>query len=128
MDYRRRYVELTGDEETPYAVGEYGEGYKHSIESIARAVEALEAQEDGQYEYTRRMMEQFGPHLGVSRGNIYPETLDAGYDRFFKAVEDYRSGDAKGAAMGLMGGMTRRPQRIGMMGGLVDYLRERFGR
>ena len=128
MDYRRRYFELTGDSETPYAAGEYGEGYKHSLESIARAVDALEAQQGGQYDYTRRMMAQFGPHLGVSRGQIYPETLDAGYDLFFKAVEDYRGGDTSGAALGLLGGMTRRPQRIGMLGGLVDYMRERFER
>jgi hypothetical protein len=128
MDYRRRYFELTGDSETPYAAGQYGEGYKHSIESIARAVDALEAQQGGQYDYTRRMMAQFGPHLGVSRGQIYPETLDAGYDRFFKAVEDYRGGDTGGAVLGLLGGMTRRPQRIGMLGGLVDYMRERFER
>ena len=128
MDTRRRYFELTGDRETPEGAGEYGEGYKHSVESIARAVDALEAQQGGQYDYTRRMMAQFGPHLGVSRGQIYPETLDAGYDRFFKAVEDYRGGDTGGAALGLLGGMTRRPQRIGMLGGLVDYMRERFER
>ncbi len=128
MDYRRRYFELTGDDVTPYAVGEQGEGYAHSINTIARAVEALEAQQDGQYEYTRRMMERHGPHRGVAFGNIYPETLDAGYDRFFKARDDHREGNTGDAIMGLLGGMHRRPQRIGMLGGLVDYLKERMGR
>ena len=128
MDYRRRYAELTGDEETPYAPGEYGEGYAHSLQSIARAVDALEAQQGGQYDYTRLQMERYGPGVGEVRGRMYPTTTDAGYDRFFEARDAYRAGETGQAVKGLLGGFPSRPQRYGMLLGLIDYLKEDFGR
>ena len=129
MDYRAKYAELTGDTTTPYAVSETDrEGFMYSDATMQRAVEALLGGATfGQQDYTRRAMEKFGPRAGVGFGNLYQQTPEAGVEYFNDQILDrYSREGLGGAAMGVLGALAQpRPQRVGMVQGLIDYLRER---
>jgi len=127
MDFRQKYADMTGDFERAYAVDESGaERYKYSDATMQRAVEALLGASENKYTYMVDRMETFGPRAGVGFGNLYEQTPEAGVDYFNEKILDAYSNDGMGAAaLGVLGAiMQPRPQRFGMIQGLVDYLRE----
>lgn len=129
MDYRRIYADLTGDFRTPYIVDESdAERYKYSDATMKRAVEELQgAATEGQYDYSRRMMEQHGPRAGASAGRFYPETAEAGEEYFAnQLLEPYSQGQyGKLASNAMRSLFLPQGQKVGIMQGVFDYFQEK---
>jgi hypothetical protein len=129
MDYRRIYADLTGDYRTPYIVDESDvERYKYSDATMKRAVEELQgAATEGQYDYSRSMMEQHGPRAGVPAGRFYPQTAEAGEEYFFnELLEPYSKGEYGELTSNVMRSfLLPQGQKVGIMQGVFDYFQEK---
>ena len=129
MDYRRIYADLTGDYRTPYIVDESDvERYKYSDATMQRAVEELQgAATDGQYDYSRLMMEQHGPRAGVPAGRFYPQTAEAGEEYFAnELLEPYSKGEYGELVSNVMRSfLLPQGQKVGIMQGVFDYFQEK---
>ena len=129
MDYRSKYADLTGDYVTPFAPAETDEeGFMFSDATIERAVKELQgALTEGQYDYSRRAMGEYGPRVGVSAGRFYPQTSEAGEEYFAdRILEPYSKGEYGILASNVMRSLfLPQGQKVGIMQGLFDYFQEK---
>ena len=136
---RKLYVDMTNDDYNAFRPREDDvEGPMYSDKTIMRALRALEQTEEGTPErnYMAEMMRKHGPRAGVPFGETYPQSYEAGEDKFSNLLEDFREYRREGDLLGQVaaGGkgvmvianpLNAGPTTSGFVQGLLRYMMER---